>query len=190
MTVYGAEDDQHGTQVRDFHTSIKGEMPGPDGPVGRYHALAPETFYWAHATFVEQVLYFADTFVTRLSDADREQIYAESKTWYRRYGVSDRTMPADYAAFRRYWDDMLDRVVVAHPTARYGVGYVTKGVPRPSGVPPWVWRLVVPAAQPGGGLPDHRWPAPAGAHPAWPAVERGARSGGISGSPRPGVPGR
>jgi uncharacterized protein (DUF2236 family) len=159
MTVYGADDDQHGTQVRDFHTSIKGEMPGPDGPVGRYHALAPETFYWAHATFVEQVLYFADTFVTRLSDADREQIYAESKTWYRRYGVSDRAMPADYAAFRRYWDDMLDRVVVAHPTARYGVGYVTKGVPRPSGVPPWVWRLVVPVLNPvaafltTGGLP-------------------------------------
>jgi uncharacterized protein (DUF2236 family) len=33
---------------------------------------------------VEQVLYFADTFVKRLTQAEKEQIYLESKTWYRR----------------------------------------------------------------------------------------------------------
>ncbi|WP_228649578.1 oxygenase MpaB family protein, partial [Microtetraspora sp. AC03309] len=94
-TVYGTEEDNAGTQVRDFHHHVKGDMPGPDGePVGRYHALDPDTYFWAHATFVEQVLYFADTFVKRLSDAEKEQIYLESKTWYRRYGVSDRPMPA------------------------------------------------------------------------------------------------
>jgi uncharacterized protein (DUF2236 family) len=144
MTVYGSADDNAGTRVRDFHHTIKGDMP--DG--GRYHALDPETYFWAHATFVEQVLYFADTFVKRLTDAEKQQIYAESKTWYRRYGVSDRPMPVDYAAFEKYWDDMLDRVVVAHPTARYGVGYVTKGFPRPKGVPPWTWRLLAPVFNP------------------------------------------
>jgi uncharacterized protein (DUF2236 family) len=144
MTVYGAEDDNAGTRVRDFHHTIKGDMPNG----GRYHALDPETYFWAHATFVEQVLYFADTFVKRLTDAEKQQIYAESKTWYRRYGVSDRPMPADYAAFEKYWDDMLDRVVVAHATARYGVGYVTKGFPRPKGVPPWTWRLLSPVFDP------------------------------------------
>jgi uncharacterized protein (DUF2236 family) len=144
MTVYGSEDDNAGTRVRDFHHTIKGDMP--DGE--RYHALDPETYFWAHATFVEQVLYFADTFVKRLTEAEKQQIYAESKTWYRRYGVSDRPMPVDYAAFEKYWDDMLDRVVVAHPTARYGVGYVTKGFPRPKGVPPWTWRLLAPVFNP------------------------------------------
>src|SRR6478752_9065910 len=58
-TVYGSADDNAGAHVRDFHVDIKGDMP--DG--GRYHALNPETYFWAHATFVEQVLYFADTFV-------------------------------------------------------------------------------------------------------------------------------
>src|SRR4051812_22690428 len=58
MTVYGSEADSEGKRVRDFHRDIKGDMP--DGY--RYHALDPETYYWAHATFVEQVLYFADTF--------------------------------------------------------------------------------------------------------------------------------
>ena len=127
--------------MRDFHRDIKGDMPA-DGSQ-RYHALDPDTYFWAHATFVEQVLYFADTFVKRLTDAEKERIYLESKTWYRRYGVSDRPMPADYAGFQRYWDRMMDEIVVAHPTAKYGVGYVTKGFPRPKGVSPLAWRLVV-----------------------------------------------
>jgi uncharacterized protein (DUF2236 family) len=144
MTVYGAEDLGEGTRVRDFHRDIKGNMP--DGQ--RYSALNPETYYWAHATFVEQVLYFADTFVKRLSEDEKEQIYAESKTWYRRYGVSERPMPADYAGFQRYWDHMMDQIVVAHPTAKYGVGYVTKGFPRPKGVSPLTWRLASPLFNP------------------------------------------
>ncbi|KUI44202.1 hypothetical protein AU197_02890 [Mycobacterium sp. IS-1590] len=154
-TVYGSEDDHPGTQVRDFHTDIKGNMP--DG--ARYHALDPETYFWAHATFVEQVLYFADTFVKRLSREEKEQIYLESKTWYRRYGVSDRPMPATYDEFERYWDRMLDEIVVAHKTAVYGVGYVKKGFPCPKGVPAWAWKLIAPAFNPlaafltTGGLP-------------------------------------
>jgi uncharacterized protein (DUF2236 family) len=163
MTVYGAEDDPSGAaegrNVRDFHHGIKGEMTLPDGQVRRYHALDPDTYFWAHATFVEQVLYFADTFVKRLSQAEKEQIYLESKTWYRRYGVSDRPMPATYAEFERYWQRMLDEIVVAHPTAKYGVGYVTKGFPCPKGVHPAVWRVVSVAFNPlaafltTGGLP-------------------------------------
>ena len=80
MTVYGSEDDNAGTSVRDFHHNIKGDMP--DG--SRYHALDPETYFWAHATFFDQALYFADTFVKRLSREEKEQMYLESKTWYRR----------------------------------------------------------------------------------------------------------
>ena len=130
-------------------------MPSGD----RYHALDPETYFWAHATFVEQVLYFADTFVKRLTDAEKERNNLESKTWYRRYGVSDRPMPADYAGFVEYWDRMMNEIVVAHQTARYGVGYVTKGFPKPKGVAPLVWRVVAPLFNPvaafltTGGLP-------------------------------------
>ena len=146
-TVYGSDDDNAGPMVREFHVTIKGEMPKEFGG-GRYHALDPETYYWAHATFFDQVLYFTDTFVRRLSRAEREQMYAESKTWYRRYGVSDRPMPADYAAFERYWDHMISEVLVAHPTARYGTGYVTKGFPRPRGVSPLAWKLIAPVFDP------------------------------------------
>ena len=145
-TVYGSEDENAGTQVRDFHHHVKGDLPGTDGK--RYHALDPDTYFWAHATFVEQVLYFADTFVKRLTESEKEQIYLESKTWYRRYGVSDRPMPATYAEFEQYWDHMMEQVLVAHPSAKYGVGYVTKGFPRPKAVHPLVWRLVAPVFNP------------------------------------------
>jgi uncharacterized protein (DUF2236 family) len=154
-TVYGTDGVNEGTRVRDFHRDIKGDMP--DGE--RYHALDPETYFWAHATFVEQVLYFADTFVKRLTDGEREQIYLESKTWYRRYGVSERPMPATYAEFEKYWDRMMAEILVPHQTAKYGVGYVTKGFPRPKGVSPLVWRLVSPLFNPAaafittGGMP-------------------------------------
>ena len=144
-TVYGSDELNAGIQVRDFHHNIKGELPGTDR---RYHALDPDTYFWAHATFFDQALYFADTFVKRLSREEKEQMYLESKTWYRRYGVSDRPMPADYAEFERYWDRMINDVLVAHRTAAYGVGYVTKGFPKPKAVNPIVWRLVSPVFNP------------------------------------------
>ncbi len=146
-TVYGTENDNAGGSVREFHTDIKGDLPESYGG-GRYHALDPDTYFWAHATFFDQVLYFTDTFVRRLSHAEKEQMYLESKTWYRRYGVSERPMPADYAGFERYWDRMIDDVLVAHPTARYGVGYVTKGFPRPKGVSEAAWKIIAPVFNP------------------------------------------
>ena len=132
MTVYGADDDT-GHRVRDFHHQIKGLMPAGQGKAERYHALDPDTYYWAHATFVEQVLYFADTFVKRLTDAEKQQIYLESKTWYRRYGVSERPMPADYAEFERYWDHMLDRRHDRPPDREIRCRICDQGVPAPQG---------------------------------------------------------
>jgi uncharacterized protein (DUF2236 family) len=140
-TVYvGERAAATGRTVRDYHRDIKGTMP--DG--SRYHALDPETYYWAHATFLDNMIYGIETFVRPLSDAEKRRIYAESKVWFRMYGVSDRAMPDDWDGFQRYWRRMLDEEIVAHRTARYGVGYVTKGLPAPPRVPAPLWRLVSP----------------------------------------------
>ena len=87
----GDEADEQGRTIRDFHTEIKGS----DDHGRRYHALDPEIFWWAHATFTWEFfraheLYFPG----RLSRRQQEQLYAETVTWYRRYGVSDRAVPA------------------------------------------------------------------------------------------------
>lgn len=140
-TVYGgAAAPATGRRVRDFHHDIKGALP--DG--SRYHALDPETYYWAHATFLDHMLYGVETFIRPLTDEEKRRLYDESKAWYRMYGVSDRAMPEGWESFQAYWKRMLDEVIVAHRTARYGVGYVTKGIPRPKRIPAPAWRLLAP----------------------------------------------
>jgi uncharacterized protein (DUF2236 family) len=97
----GPESDRTGREVRDFHRTIK----GLDDHGRRYHALDPETFWWAHATFQYMAEQVADRFDRhRLTPDEREQLYQEGIEWYRRYGVSDRSVPADRAAFQEKWD--------------------------------------------------------------------------------------
>ncbi|MDL4772011.1 oxygenase MpaB family protein [Actinomadura xylanilytica] len=140
-TVYGGPESRRtGERVRDFHREIKGTMPDDS----RYHALDPETFYWAHATFLDTMLHGIETFIRPLREDQKRQIYEESKTWFRMYGVSDRAMPEDWEAFQAYWERMLEEEIVPHKTARYGVGYVTKGLPAPPKVPAPLWRAVSP----------------------------------------------
>jgi uncharacterized protein (DUF2236 family) len=137
-TVYGADGHASGLQVRDFHKHIKGKLP--DG--SPYSALNPSTYYWAHATFVEHLIVATDTFIRRLSEAEKEQIFRESITWFERYGVSATGTPQTWREFCDYWDHALAERLVAHRTATYGVGYATKGWPRPARVPAVVWWLV------------------------------------------------
>ena len=136
-TVYSTDPEKWGRTVRDFHRDIKGTIS--DG--SRYHALNPELFYWAHATFVDQVIYVTDTFIRRLTYAEKEQIFDEGKIWYALYGVSARSQPETYAEFLSYWDDMLDRFV-PHKTIVYATGYLRQGVPRPKRIPAPLWRVL------------------------------------------------
>ena len=141
-TVYGADPGTTGHEVRDFHTHIKGKLP--DG--SPYSALNPDTYYWAHATFVEHMVTATDTFIRRLSEDEKDQIIAESLTWYDRYGVSSKGItggiPTTWAEFEHYWEHALDERLVRHRTAAYGVGYATKGWPRPRQIPASVWAVV------------------------------------------------
>lgn len=137
-TVYGADPEASGHQVRDFHTHIKGKLP--DGKP--YSALNPDTYYWAHATFVEHMVTAAETFIRPLSVAEKDRIIGESVTWFSRYGVSARSVPRTWAEFEAYWDDALAHRLVRHRTAAYGVGYATKGWPRPQRVPALLWVVV------------------------------------------------
>jgi uncharacterized protein (DUF2236 family) len=95
------------TWVRDQHTSIK----GVDADGERYHALSPDAFYWAHATFFESIISVQECLGNVLSRADRERLYDESITWYERYGLTMRPVPEDYAAFEAYWQHMLEDVL-------------------------------------------------------------------------------
>jgi uncharacterized protein (DUF2236 family) len=137
-TVYAVDGRAVGHEVRDFHRHIKGKLA--DGTP--YSALNPDTYYWAHACFVEHLITATDTFIRRLSEAEKAQIFQESITWFERYGVSSRGTPTTYAEFVDYFEAVLDERLVAHRTAAYGVGYATKGWPRPARLHPALWWLV------------------------------------------------
>ncbi|MFC9975815.1 oxygenase MpaB family protein [Spirillospora sp. NPDC127200] len=88
-------------RIRDLHRGIG----GVDEHRRRYHALEPDTFWWAHATFTWEIFKAAEVFHPEtLTAEDHERLYAETVTWYSRYGVSMRPVPPDYAAFQsKFW---------------------------------------------------------------------------------------
>jgi uncharacterized protein (DUF2236 family) len=79
-----------GAEVRDYHTDIK----GVDEQGRRYHALNPEVFYWAHATFFVGTIHVAERFCGGLTEAQRRRLFDEHVEWYRMYGMSMRPVPA------------------------------------------------------------------------------------------------
>lgn len=138
--IYDENPSGTGAWVRDQHPSIK----GADEKGRRYHALDPETFFWAHATFFEGMITAQELFGDRpLTRLEKERAYAESVTWYARYGVSMRPVPEDYAAFERYWARMFSQVLEPTRVARGSVRRV-RGLPSPPGFPGLLWKPIAP----------------------------------------------
>ena len=92
-------------EIRDYHRDIK----GVDSQGRRYHALDPDVFYWAHATFFKGMLLTAEHFMGGLTEAQRRRMFEEHKIWYRLYGVNERAMPQTWKEFQAYWDHVSRR---------------------------------------------------------------------------------
>jgi uncharacterized protein (DUF2236 family) len=138
--VYDEDGEATARWVRDQHPPIRGQ----DAHGRRYHALDPDTYYWAHATFFESQIATQELFGTPLPAAAKEQLYAESITWYARYGLSMRPVPPDYRAFERYWQAMFEDVLEPTSVALAGVR-TTRELPAPH---PTIDGVVWAAAQP------------------------------------------
>ena len=139
-TVYDWPDPEAtGHRVRSFHTQIK----GVDAQGRQYHALDPETYWWAHVTIYQSVVDMVDRFDGyHLTAADRERMYAESVTWYRRYGVSSRPVPADHAGYRAKWDRICAEVLEMTPAAERAVDMALHSrIDRLPNVPAVAWPL-------------------------------------------------
>ncbi|MQY09410.1 oxygenase MpaB family protein [Actinomadura macrotermitis] len=115
-TVLAPDGDRRARAVRDLHRGIG----GVDERDRRYHALTPETFWWAHATFTWEIFRSAELFHSEtLTAEDNERLYAETVTWYSRYGVSMRPVPPDYAAFQsRFWHVCAEELELTPAAAR------------------------------------------------------------------------
>lgn len=95
-TITSDDGTARAVKVRDYHRNIK----GVDANGARYHALDPEVYWWTHMCFVWGFLMTAERFrAPRLRPGEREQFYAESVEWWRRYDMSMRFVPPTLEAF-------------------------------------------------------------------------------------------
>jgi uncharacterized protein (DUF2236 family) len=121
-------------QIRGYHETIK----GVDSTGRPYHALNPDTFYWAHATFFMLVIKTAEYFWGGLTEAEKRQLFDEHVQWYRLYGMSMRPVPKTWEEFQDYWDRMCrDELEINQAT----LDLFTIRIPRPRFllVPTPVW---------------------------------------------------
>lgn len=101
-------------QVRGYHENIK----GVDAKGRRYHALDPDTFYWAHATFFMGTILTADHFMGGVSEAQKRQLFTEHIQWYRLYGMSMKPVPETWEDFQLYWKRMCNEVLEDNKATR------------------------------------------------------------------------
>lgn len=131
---------QTAAEVRGHHTRIA----GVDAHGRRYHALDPDTFYWAHATFFMGTVLTAEHFMGGLTEADRRRLFAEHVQWYRLYGMSMRPVPETWEGFQAYWRHMCTDVLEDSKAARDVLDLSTLDVPPflPR-MPRWLWLRVI-----------------------------------------------
>jgi len=135
-----------GRKVRDFHKGLN----VTDDQGRSWHALQPDVYYWTHATFVETIVASQELFGTPLTPAEKDQLIAESITWWRRYGMADiEGMPTDWASFETYWNRMLDEVLERNPTSDFPGDSRHLKIAAPPGVPRLLWKIMRPAVNTG-----------------------------------------
>lgn len=125
-------------RVRRYHESLS----GVDDRGRPYHALAPDTFYWAHAVFFMTMIRFGDRFMGGITDTQKESLFSEHVRWYRLYGLTMRPVPPSLEAFETYWRHMCAQVLEDTRAARDVLDL--RSVERPgllSWIPRPVWDL-------------------------------------------------
>ena len=90
-------------RLRSLHRSFTGSLP--DGR--RYSALDPAAYAWVHATLVKVPVDTQRFFGRPLSPSELDEYYAQMCDIGRLLGVRERDLPPDWAAFERYYDEMV-----------------------------------------------------------------------------------
>jgi len=126
-------------QVREYHRTIH----GVDKHGQRYSALNPDTFFWAHCTFVMVPILTYEYFGVPYTSAEKEQAWTEGLRWWALYGISKHDVPPDWAGFERYWDDMCANVLEDNRATRdvLDIARIAKP-PALSWLPDLMWRVL------------------------------------------------
>jgi uncharacterized protein (DUF2236 family) len=98
-------------RVHTTHARIRGDITEPGGAFAagdRYQANDREALLWVFATLVDSTLQAYSLLVQPLSPGERERYYDESKMFGQLFGIPPELFPADYPAFRRYFNETVE----------------------------------------------------------------------------------
>ena len=141
--VFGDQDDaeQASSAVWNLHGKVEGES---DRGVP-YQARDPKLLLWVHATLVDTSLLVYDTYVARLSIAERERYYEEQKTMAEAFGCPRSQQPETYAEFNDYFATMVeDELEVTDVTRDVLDSINNPELPYSSVTKPLAWPLFEP----------------------------------------------
>ncbi|WKX73321.1 oxygenase MpaB family protein [Streptomyces sp. XD-27] len=105
--IYGGERAAEAETAR--LRALHARFTGTDARGRPYRALDPEAYHWVHATLVMGAVEAHERFGRPFGPALTEAYYREMRGVGRLWGLAERDMPADWAAFRAYYDDMVAR---------------------------------------------------------------------------------
>jgi uncharacterized protein (DUF2236 family) len=106
-------------------------VAGADDRGEPYRALDPDLLLWVHATLIDTSLTIYERYVAALTPRERSLYYEEMKRLGEAYSIPRDAMPADHAAFRRYWASMLaDGLRVTETTHEVAAAILRPDLPR------------------------------------------------------------
>jgi uncharacterized protein (DUF2236 family) len=138
--IYGGRDEtpaEAGERLRSMHKRLKGVHA--DGT--HWHALDPGAFHWVHATLVDGMAEMNARFGHRMNALELELFYEEMREVGRLYGLREQEMPGDWAAFRAYFDRMVETELRDSETLQNVIESVFHPVKPPVPVPESVWNV-------------------------------------------------
>ncbi|TDD70302.1 DUF2236 domain-containing protein, partial [Actinomadura darangshiensis] len=91
-------------RLREIHKDIK----GVDAEGRRYHALNPEAYLWVHATLYHGMVQTQRLFGRPLGPVKEAALFQEWRDLALALGVTERHLPDGPAAFRAYFDGMVE----------------------------------------------------------------------------------
>jgi uncharacterized protein (DUF2236 family) len=106
-----ADADRATARVREVHRRVRGELAESAGifPAGTpYAADDPALLLWILASLADSGMLVYSRYVRALSAAERDALWADYRVVGRRFGLREREMPPDAAAFDDYMAAMVE----------------------------------------------------------------------------------
>lgn len=97
-------------RVHAVHAGIEGTLDEDLGRFRRgsaYRAADLDALIWVHATLIDTTVLMNELVRAPLPADEKERYYAETRRFAALFAIPGEALPPDWAAFRRYFDDML-----------------------------------------------------------------------------------